>query len=51
MSSERGQASVSYMLVVAVLAIAIGAILASETMRQSFSHLYAVMAERIMGPH
>lgn len=47
---ESGQTSVEYILVVAVLAIAIGAMLASEALRVAFSDLFRVMALRIMGP-
>ena len=50
MKSTAGQSSLDYILVVAVLSIAIGAFLSSEQLRSAFANLYAVMATRIMGP-
>jgi uncharacterized membrane protein (UPF0127 family) len=46
----KGQASISYMLVVAVLAIAIGALLSSDALRDAFTHFYRNMASHVMAP-
>lgn len=51
MKGIKGQSSVSYILVIAVLAIAIAGMLSSKYMRSSFDRLYTTIASRVMGPH
>lgn len=46
----KGQAATDYILVVAVLAIAIAATLASKNMRDAFWKLYDDIAVKIAGP-
>lgn len=48
--SKKGQAAVGYMLVIAVLVIALGATLSSRRVKRALSILYTDMAIRVMTP-